>query len=192
MAKMKKIGLVRTVYSVVVLAAFAVSMFAILGGPKEGLRTDVFVDNADIGIPGISKMYEARLVNREWWPIRVHYCAFVDDTNSPGTMVAYAVERWDNALHSWKTIVRANGADFCKPYPLGIVRANLKSRLLWPGQSLSTGEEATAARDGFNIGDRARFVLFPGATEDSLPAVATSAFIIDERRQTDVPLRVRH
>jgi hypothetical protein len=177
--------------SVVVLTSVAVSGFLVLGGPIGGLRAEVTVDNADIGIPGISKMYEARLLNQGPWPIRVHYCAFVDDTNSPGTMVAYAVERWDQDSRSWKTIVKASGADFCKPYPLGIVRANLKSRLLWPGQSLSTGEEATAARDGFNIGDRARFVIFPGP-EGSSSGVATSNFIIDEHRQTDEPLRIRH
>jgi hypothetical protein len=189
---MRKMKLPALVASAVALVATGISVFAVLGGPKEGLQAEVTVDNADIGIPGISKMYEARLINRGLWPIRVHYCAFVDDSMSPGTMVAYAVERWENTLGSWKTIVRASGADFCRPYPLGIVKASLKSRLLWPGQSLSTEEEATAARDGFNIGDRARFVVFAGEPEDSSSAIATPDFIIDEHRQTDVPLRIRH
>jgi hypothetical protein len=192
MVIMKNKKRVILVSSALILAVVTVSVFAVLGGPKTGLRAEVTVDNADIGIPGISKMYEARIINRGIWPVRVHYCAFVDDDNSPGTMVAYAVERWDNVSHSWTTIVSMSGADFCKPYPLGIVSANLTSRLLWPGQSLSTGEEATAARDGFNIGDRARFVVFAGKEEDLSSAIATPEFIIDEHSQTDIPLRVRH
>jgi hypothetical protein len=190
---MRKISLAKAAASLlVILTVFAISSSWILGGPKNGLRAEITVDKADIGIPGVSKMYEARIVNRASWPIRVHYCDFVDDTNSRGTMAAYTVERWDNPTSGWTTIVRMNGDDFCKPYPLGIVSAKLKSKLLWPGQSLSTGEEATAARDGFNVGDRARFVVFAGAAEDSAATLATSAFIIDEHRQTDVPVRVRH
>jgi len=175
-----------------VVALVVASAALILGGPRQGLRAEVSVESADIGIPGISKMYEARLFNRSSWPVRVHYCAFVDDTNSPGTMVGYAVQRWDPAKHSWQTIVRANGPDFCTPYPLGIVRAHFESKLLWPGQSLSTGEEATAARDGFKIGDRARFLVSDDLVGDPMNAIATPEFVIDEHRSTDEPLRVRH
>src|ERR1035438_6026666 len=179
-------------------ASFFIPLFAAaftiwcLTESRTGLRAELIVNNADIGIPGISKMYEARLVILASWPIRVSYCDFVDDTLTRGKMVGYAVERWDNVARSWTTVVDAHGVDFCKPYPLGIVKANLTSGLLWPGQSISTGEEATAARDGLNIGDRARFVVFPGMAQESVSVIATSDFVIDQHRQTDVPLRVRH
>ena len=106
-------------------------------------------------------------------------------------MVAYAVERWDSNAKRWTSVVGA-GKGFCKPYPLGILKAKLTSGLLWPGQSLSTGEEATAARDSFNIGDRGRFVVFAGTAGDYSSAVSTREFVIDEHPKTDIPPRIRH
>ena len=84
-----------------------------------------------------------------------------------------------------KTIVRANGEEFCRPYPLGIVQAKLTSRLLWPGQSLSTGEEATAARDGFSIGDKPRFVIYTGAGRaEPVKSPPTSSSLTNTARMT--------
>jgi hypothetical protein len=161
-------------------------------GSTNGLRAHLIVSKADIGIPGISKMYEAKLVNRGLWPVHISRCDFVDDTLSPGKMVAYAVQRWDATANRWTTVVEASSSEFCKPHPIAIVKAKLTSALLWPGQSLLTGEEATAARDAFNVGDRVRFVIFTGTTGDYSKAVATTEFVIDEHPKTDVPLRVRH
>jgi hypothetical protein len=39
-----------------------------------------------------------------------------------------------------------------------MIEAKLKRAWLWPGQTLSTDQEASAARNKFNIGDRGRFV----------------------------------
>jgi hypothetical protein len=177
-----------------VALALAVILVAIghVSLSDKGLRAEVVMTKADIGIPGISRMYETRLVNRGLWPARVSYCAFVDDSMSPGKKIGYRVERWDKLGQKWTTIVNAHGRDFCKPYPLGIVRANLMSALLWPGQSLSTGDEATAARDGFNVGDKARFVVFTGDAEDSKSFVASPEFVIDEHPLTDSQVRVKH
>jgi hypothetical protein len=183
---MRKPGLA---YVAVVLAL--VSVIAVFGGPNDGLQAELSTEKADIGIPGITKMYEARLINRSLWPIRVQYCDFVDDSMTHGEEVAYTVERWDDVTRQWKTTVRANGRDFCRPFPLGIVRAKLTTRLLWPGQTLSTGQEATAARDGFDIGDKARFVIFAGPAGDRAAQIATAEFFIDQHRETDVPVRVR-
>jgi len=185
----KKLALAAIVVLLIVVAALAIGR---LPGSRKGLHAQLVVVNADIGIPGISKMYEARLVNHALWPIRISRCDFVDDTLTPGRMVAYAVQRWDNSTTRWTTVVEASASGFCKPYPLGIVKANLTSGWLWPGQSLSTGGEATAARDGFNLGDKGRFIVFTGAAGDYSSAIATAEFVVDEHRQTDVPLRVRH
>jgi hypothetical protein len=137
-------------------------------------------------------MYEATLTNRGFLPVRVMQCDFLDDTMSPGTMVAYAVQRWNDGRKQWDTIVEFGKSQFCKPYPLGIVKANLVNRWLWPGQSLSTGEEATAAGGGFTMGDRARFVIFTGTPGDYSSAVTTVGVTIDELPRTDANLRVRH
>jgi hypothetical protein len=183
----------RTAILVLLVLFPAVLLVSVVMRAKNGeLRADLVVTNADIGIPGISKMYEATLTNRGLLPVRVTRCNFIDDTLSPGTNVAYAVQRWDGGSKRWATVVEWRQSEFCKPYPLGIVEANLTRSWLWPGQKLSTGEEATAARDGFNVGDRGRFVVFTGTPGDYSSAVLTSEFVIDERPQTDVPLRVRH
>jgi hypothetical protein len=184
----KKLAVLLFIVTATVVGTF---IFIGLRHSTAGLKAELSMSNADIGIPGISKMYEARIVNRGLWPVRVQRCDFVDDAMTPGKMVAYAVERWDESAKRWTTVVDGSKG-FCKPYPLGIVRAKLTTGLLWPGQSLATGEEATAARDGFNLGDRGRFVVFAGAAGDSSAALSTGEFVIDQRPTTDIPLRVRH
>jgi hypothetical protein len=156
------------------------------------LSAEVKVTNADIGIPGVTKMYEATVTNRGLLPVRVSRCDFIDDASAPGTMVAFAVQRWNKNQNRWDTIVDTSGPRFCKPYPLGIVEARIVNGWLWPGQRLSTGEEATAARDGFSIGDEGRFVIFTGTTGKYWDTVTTQGFFIDEHPQTDANLRIRH
>jgi len=77
-------------------------------------------------------MYEAKLTNSGFLPIRVSRCDFMDDSSAPGTMVAYALQRWDDPRKQWVTVVEFGKSQFCKPYPLGIVRANLVNGWLWP------------------------------------------------------------
>jgi hypothetical protein len=181
--------------TLVACASVAVIGFAVATlhpASANRLRAEVLTRTEDIEIPGITKMYEATLTNRGFLPVRVEECDFLDDTMSPGTMVAYAVQRWNDNRKQWDTIVEFGKSQFCKPYPLSIVKAKLVNRWLWPGQSLSTGEEATAARSGFAMGDHARFVIFAGAPGDYKSAVATADVIIDELPRTDVNLRVRH
>jgi hypothetical protein len=159
---------------------------------RPGLAAQVVVRAEDIGIPGITKTYEAKVTNRGFLPVRVARCDFIDDSMSPGTMVAYAVQRWNESRRQWDTVFQYGKSQFCKPYPLGIVKAKLANRWLWPGESLSTGEEATAARDGFAIGDQARFVVFLGTAWNYDSSIATTTFRIDEHQQTHTALRVRH
>jgi hypothetical protein len=157
-----------------------------------GLHADVVVSHGDIGIGGISKLYEARLTNYGPFPARVTACDFITDASEHGTMVAYAVERWDNSSKKWKTVVEHDAATFCRPYPLGISQAHLFSTFLWPGQSISTGEEASAAR-GFQLGDKARFSVFSQRAGDWTTTFPTAAFPIDEiPKNEDDSLRVRH
>jgi len=68
---------------------------------SDGLRAELRIQSADIGIPGITKAYEARLVNRSLWPIRVRYCDFITDAMTHGGAVPHTVERWDGTANGW-------------------------------------------------------------------------------------------
>ena len=183
----------QTKYVVLVSAAVGLLVAAVASKliPSR-LSAEVKVTNADIGIPGVTKMYEATVINRGLLPVRVARCDFIDDASAPGTMVAFAVQRWNKDLERWETIVDTSGPRFCKPYPLGIVEARIVNGWLWPGQRLSTGEEATAERDGFSIGDVGRFVIFTGTTGKDRDTITTPGFVIDVHPQTDANLRIKH
>ena len=157
------------------------------------LHADAIVQRGDIGIEGISKLYEARLTNYAPFPVKVTACDFISDASARGTMVAYAVERWNRQLGKWEKVVEWDESSFCRPYPLGIAQAQIVSKWLWPGQSISTSWEATAARGGFALGDSARFSVFYGTAGDWKRVLPTAVFRIDElRKMEDVPLRVGH
>ena len=98
----------------------------------SNLRAEYTVEKADIGIPGITKMYDARLVNVSRRAVRIEVCAFVDDASAPGEAVAFAVQRYDSKNSAWITIVDASDATMCHPYPLGWMTAELKQKWLWP------------------------------------------------------------
>jgi len=156
------------------------------------LHADIFVQRGDIGIEGISRLYEARLTNYAPFPVKVAACDFITDASEPGTMVAYAVERWNRQTSKWEKVIEWDESSFCRPYPLGIAQAQLVSKWLWPGQGISTGEQAMA-RGGLELGDSARFSVFYGTAGDWKSARPTAAFRIGERpKMEDVPLRLRH
>ena len=50
-----------------------------------------------IGIPGLTKTYEAALTNRGIFPVRVTVCDYVTDAFEHGKNVAHSVERWDQS-----------------------------------------------------------------------------------------------
>lgn len=160
--------------------------------PPGRLEASISVDKADYGIPGITKVYDASIRNTGGRPIPVSRCNFVDDTNVPGVMVSYALDRWDSASGQWKQLYSESKRWFCKPAPLSIIRANFVRRWLWPGQSLSIGEEATAARDGLKLGDHVRFVIFTDELGDRTHSISTPEFVIDERPTEDFSPRIRH
>jgi hypothetical protein len=159
------------------------------------LHAKYSVETADIGIPGITKMYDAQLINSGTAPVRIEICAFVDDVGGRGDAPAFSVQKYDAKNATWETIIDASDARACHPYPLGWVTAQLKTRWLWPGQSVSMGEEATAAR-GFHKGESVRFLLFTSFKHPSGHApqgVPTPAFGIDEEAGDGAAgLRVRH
>jgi len=150
------------------------------------LHADVSVTKADIGIPGITKLYAAHVTNFGIFPRRVERCEFITDAFAHGVSVGYRLQQWDKSSRHWKTVLDT-AARFCRPYPLGIVQAQLTSKLLWPGQTLSTSEEATGARGDLK-GEIMRFVV--AANSLDLP---TDSFTIDEQVQkASVGYRVEH
>jgi hypothetical protein len=173
----------------------AISFFALLESRHRiafghfaplGLHADVSVAKADIGIPGITKLYDARLTNFSIFPRRIERCEFLTDAFAHGVSVGYRIQQWDKTGVRWKTLLDTTG-EYCRPYPLGIAQAQLTSKLLWPGQMLSTGEEATGARADLK-GETMRFVVVANGNE-----FPTASFTIDERVQrADVGYPVRH
>jgi hypothetical protein len=159
------------------------------------LHAEYTIETADIGIPGITKLYDARLANSGRAPVRIEVCAFVDDAGGRGDAPAFSVQKYDAKSATWNTVVDASDTRACHPYPLGWVTAQLKTRWLWPGQSVSMGEEATAAR-GFQKGESGRFLLFTSfkhSSEHTPQGIPTPAFVIDEEAGGGTAgLRVRH
>lgn len=157
-----------------------------------GLRARIFMIRADIGIPGVTKMYGATLRNRGLLPVRTSQCDFVNDAMWHGKTLPYAVQRWDETRKRWEPVAEEPASEFCKPYPLGIIEGKIVDRWLWPGQSVRIGEEATAGRGGFSLGDRARFVIFLRTAGDYKSSVPTNEFVIDEQLQNTTDLRIKH
>jgi hypothetical protein len=177
----KKYLLVAVFPLVLIYLALAI---AGLRGSTFGLRANVIVLKGAKAVPGVSKTYEAELVNRALWPIPVTRCEFVDDGSHPGSQprsrLAYSVERGDDGGgQQWRIVVSDTAAEFCKSSP-GNPEAHIVESLLWPGQKLLSGDEAAAAQEDFNLGDRARFVLFAGIVGESSASVPTPEFTIDE------------
>jgi hypothetical protein len=134
-----------------------------------------------IGIPGLTKTYEATLTNNGILPVRVTVCDFVTDAFEHGKHVAYSIERWDQKIGRWQFFWGMPQQEFCKPYPTGIT-SNSKIRLawLWPQQGISTGFVAIQASDRLNLNDRLRFTITPFLTHTNI-AVVTPSFVVDER-----------
>ena len=129
-----------------------------------GLHADVIAEDAHIGIPGQTKMYRALLTNFSPLPVSLEACDFVSDAMFEGTEYSYAVQRYVAENNSWETISLSND---CEPVPTSRIDAHVSAKRLWPGQTVdATGREATGAREPFNKGDLARFVLFRHATAE--------------------------
>ena len=151
-----------------------------------GLHADVTVKKADLGIPGITKVYEAYVTNFGVFPRRVRRCEYLTDAMARGVGIGYRVQQLNQSSGRWQTVVDA-ASDFCQPYPLGISEAHLTSKLLWPGQTLPSASEATGARGNLK-GETTRFLVV--VNDRDLP---TAPFTIDEQIQgVDVGYRVSH
>jgi hypothetical protein len=145
-----------------------------------------------IGIPGLTKTYEARLTNSGVIPVRVSVCDYVTDALATGKSVAHAVERWDGTSGTWQFFWGVPRNEFCKPHGLDISsQSRIRDIWLWPRQSVSTDFVAIQASNGLRLNDRLRFVITPFWDRPDI-AVSTPEFIIDERPRESGPFRIRH
>lgn len=98
MTRLSKIAVIA-----VSLTAFGVSLFEaghlVRFGHLApfGLHADVLTVKADYGIQGITKVYEAKLINYGFVPTTITACDFVDDAGTRGTIVGYRIEKWDTS-----------------------------------------------------------------------------------------------
>jgi hypothetical protein len=122
-----------------------------------GLHADVTVSEGETGMPGITRMFDAHLTSFSVFPETIERCEFVSDAGAHGASVAYRLEQLDTGAHRWKTLFDTAGS-YCRPYPLGSAQSKLVDKRLWPGQTLSIGSEAPAAR-GKLKGKTMRFVI---------------------------------
>jgi len=146
-----------------------------------------------IGIPGLTKTYEATLTNNGILPVRVTVCDFVTDAFEHGRSVSHSVERWDRKTDRWQFFWGMPRQEFCKPYPLGITSdSKIRTVWLWPRQSLSTDFVAIQANDGLQLNDKLRFTITPFLDHSDI-AVVTPPFTVDERPIGSASqLRIRH
>ena len=141
-----------------------------------GLHVDVLTKEENIGIPGQTKLYWAELSNYSFLPVVLTACDYTTDTLSPGSDYPYAVQRWIASSQTWQTIADMGRKDFCYPIPLGRGGTHIVSKRLWPGKSVRIMDwEATGAREHFQKGDLARFVVFrkvdeSAAWKDAIPS----------------------
>jgi hypothetical protein len=157
-------------------------------------HADILVHDASIGIPGITKMYEGALTNYGLLPALIETCRFMSDTADPGAMAAYNIERWDASKHAWTGVMEFAKPGLCTPV-LGMGSTHWSRSWLWPGQSVSTQEEATGARHAFNKGDTLRFVIVSNVTGTGKgnASYPTPPFTLDEQKLDDSPAyRVSH
>jgi hypothetical protein len=108
------------------LAALGASVLILRPRSVLTLHPKIVVTHSETGIPGLSKWYAARITNRGPWPVVVTRCNAIDDGGGREITVAYAIERWNQKASRWDPVVVFDSSSFCKPYPLGIVEAQLK------------------------------------------------------------------
>jgi hypothetical protein len=120
------------------------------------LHADVTDFQGDNG-SGPTTFFDAHLTNFGLYPQEIERCEFISDANGHEVSVAYRLEQLDDTTHGWKTLFDS-AQTFCRPYPLGIAQSKLAKKVLWTGQSLSTGAETTAERV-LLTGETMRFVI---------------------------------
>lgn len=154
-----------------------------------GIHVDVVSQRADIGIPGIERMYAAEAFNYTFLPFSLQGCQVPTDVSPFEEVVyRYQVQRFDPDSGAWVKVIGVDPFD-CEP---------LVTTRAWPGQSIRTVDwEATGARKGLQKGDAARFVVFTAFNKvdeaaDQRTLSSPSFMIEDQVADPSVSYRVKH
>src|SRR5215468_8111305 len=87
--------ILRAVTKTVLLMLLLFLPLAYASRNHQKLRAEYVVETADYGIPGITKAYSARLINRGFLPVKIQVCSFISDVGERGKTPAYTIERLD-------------------------------------------------------------------------------------------------
>lgn len=171
----------RTRVVIVVLAVAAIGLVGAFYQRRSAVLLQVRVDAvpAEIGIPGIHKMYRGVLTNAGNGRAAVRVCDSLTDAFGREVHVAHAIERWNDLSGRWEEFWRIPREAFCRPYPTGIVEGRVTEIALSAGHSVETSDIAIQASEGLRLGDRLRFVVFPYFDHEST-RITSAAFEIDE------------
>ena len=135
------------VVALVLVAALSVGVMS------YGVHVDIMRMTADIGIPGVTTSYAVKLRNHTVLPITFEGVQMPGGYPVSGVWYHYRVERWDARAKTWYTVAEIN--------PTAMGNNPVVTKRVWPGETLCPVTwEATAARDAFQKGDQARFVIF--------------------------------
>jgi len=154
-----------------------------------GIHIHAVSRRADIGIPGIERMYAAEAFNYTLLPLALQGCQVPTDISPYETVdYRYQVQRFDPESSAWVKVIGVDQFD-CEP---------LVTTRIWPGQKLRTVDwEATGAREGLQKGDTARFVVFTAFNKaddavDQRTLLSPSFMIEDQVADPSVSYRVKH
>src|SRR5215831_16492276 len=162
-----------------------------------GVHVDSLSEDGYIGVPGQTKLYRARLFNFEFLPLKVTACDYITDALQQGTELPYAIQRYDPLTKTWQTLPGFDEQYFCTPAPTSTIKDDIVSRWIWPGTGIDVMEgEATGARDAFQKGDLARFVVFTDIRKGNQweSAIFSEPFEIQDQviREEGDSFRVKH
>lgn len=165
---------------VLVVAALAVSTIS------YGVRVVVIQRKADIGILGVTTNYAVKLRNQTAFPISFEGVQMPGGYPVSGVWYHYRIEKFDTNTKDWRTVAEIN--------PLTMGKNPVVTKRVWPGWTFyPVTWEATAARDAFQKGDLARFVIFSSlrpASSKGQKIIYSPSFHIEEepvRRREHIP-----
>jgi hypothetical protein len=141
-----------------------------------GIHVDIMRMTADVGIPGVTTSYAVKLRNQTVFPIAFEGVQLSGGYPASGVWYHYQIDKWNAAAKTWNTVAVVN------PATMGNNR--VVTQRVWPGGTLyPVTWEATAARDAFQKGDLARFVIFSSlkpASSKEQKIIYSPSFQIEE------------
>jgi hypothetical protein len=143
----------RRIHTLLVILALVMVAALSLGAIGYGVGVDVMRMTADVGIPGVTTSYSVKLRNHTALPMTFEGVRLPSGYPASGVWYHYRIEKWDTKARTWYTVAEVN--------PTTMGNNPVVTKRVWPGGTLyPVTWEATAARDAFQKGDQARFVIF--------------------------------